>query len=469
MNNSALSQQLRIVHKDECMTQKQGQWSSYWTFILATAGAAVGLGNIWKFPYIAGENGGGAFVLIYLFCVCIIGIPLMMAEVMLGRAGGHDPKHSMSVLVRRYHASKLWQGVGVMQILAGFLILSYYSVIAGWAAAYVLKASSGTFLSADVAHIDQLFERFISNPYQLAFWHTVVIASTIGVVAMGVEKGIERAVVYMFPAMLALLLIIVGYSMSTGYFAKGLSFLFAPNFSELTAHGVLVAVGHAFFTLSLATGSIMMYGAYLPKSISIPKTSFYIALADTFIALLSGLAIFPIVFANGLQAGAGPGLIFKSLPLAFGHMPYGVFFGSLFFIMLLFAAFTSAISLLEPSVAWAVHRFKISRTKASFFIGSLIWLLGFATVFSFNIWRHVKIFGLNCFDFLDSLTANYMLPLGGLFVALFAAWVMKDSYSELHMAKKSLSFKLWHFALGIIAPIAIILIFLSAIGLLKLK
>lgn len=451
------------------MDSKQGQWSSYLTFILATSGAAVGLGNIWKFPYIAGENGGGAFVLVYLVCIVLIGIPLMIAEVMIGRSVGFDPKSSMTVLVNRYKATKLWTVIGYMLILAGFLILSYYSVIAGWATSYVFKAASGIFLNADASHINQIFNDLISSPYELAFWHTVVIAATIGVVSMGVEKGLERAVIYLLPSMVVLLLIIVGYSMSTGFFAKGVNFLFAPDLSELTSHGVLVAVGHAFFTLSLATGSIMMYGAYLPKHISIPKTSFYIALADTLIALLAGLAIFPIVFAHGLKVGAGPGLIFKSLPLAFGHMPYGTLFGTLFFIMLVFAAFTSAISLLEPSVAFASKRFKLSRIKASFIVGTLIWLIGFATIFSFNIWSHVKILGLNCFDFLDSLTANYMLPIGGLLTALFAAWVFKDSYKELEVKQSSLFFKLWRFSLGVLTPIAIILVFLSAVGVLKLK
>ena len=451
------------------MEKKQGQWSSYWTFIPATAGAAVGLGNIWKFPYIVGENGGGAFVLIYLVCIVLIGIPLMMAEVMLGRSAGHDPKTTMSVLVRRYRASKFWMAVGYILILAGFLILSYYSVIAGWATAYVLKASVGSFGSLQAAQIDKLFTDFVNSPYQLAFWHTVVIAGTIGVVSMGVEKGLERAVIYMFPAMLALLLIIVGYSMSTGYFAHSLDFLFNPDLSELSAHGVLVAVGHAFFTLSLATGSIMMYGAYLPQNISIPKTSLYIAIADTLIALVAGLAIFPIVFAHGLEPGAGPGLIFKTLPLAFGHMPYGNFFGALFFIMLVFAAFTSAISLLEPSVACVVNRFKLSRAKASFIVGGLIWLLGFATVFSFNIWKDIKLMGLNCFDFLDSLTANFMLPIGGLLTALFAVWIFKDASKELHLTQKSALYKYWRICLGYIAPIAIIMVFLSAVGLLKLR
>ncbi len=446
---------------------KQGQWSSYWAFILATAGAAVGLGNIWKFPYIVGENGGGAFVAVYLICILIIGVPLMISEVMLGRHGGGSPLHTMKRLARYNHASKLWQGLGYMLILAGFLILSYYSVIAGWALSYVVKTATGIFAKADATAVQNIFNQLVSSPYELAFWHSVVMFFTIGVVAMGVEKGLERAVLYLFPAMLALLLVVVGYSMSTGHFAKGLSFLFYPDYSELTPHGVLVAVGHAFFTLSLATGSIMMYGAYLPKHISIPKTSIYIAMADTFIALIAGLAIFPIVFAHGLQPGAGPGLIFQSLPLAFGHMPYGAVFGTVFFVMLVFAAFTSAISLLEPSVAYIIEQFSWNRAKSSIFVGFFIWLLGFATVFSFNIWSKVKLLGMNCFDFLDALTANFMLPIGGLLTAIFAAWIFKQSREELAM-KDGFWFKAWRYAVGIVTPIAILFVFLNATGLLKM-
>ncbi len=449
------------------MSTEKGQWSSYWTFILATSGAAVGLGNIWKFPYIVGENGGGAFVLVYLVCIGLIGIPLMIAEVMLGRAGGLDPQTSMKQLAINYKVPKYWSGLGAMLILAGFLILSYYCVIAGWALAYVFKAGSGAFLGGSSEQINHLFSNLTNSPYELAFWHTVIITATISIVAMGVEKGLEKAVIYLLPTMVVLLLIIVGYSISTGFFAKGLMFLFSPNVSKLTSHGILVAVGHAFFTLSLATGSIMMYGAYLPKSISISKTCFYIALADTAIALLAGLAIFPIVFSHGLEPGAGPGLIFKSLPLAFGHMEYGTIFGTVFFIMLVFAAFTSAIALLEPSVAWLVNRFKLSRIKASFSAGLGIWLLGFPTIFSFNIWQHVKILGLNCFDFLDSLTANIMLPIGGLLTAVFAAWIVKDAYKELNLEPNILSFKLWRYSLGIITPVAIIIVFLNAIGIFK--
>lgn len=439
-------------------SKKQGQWSSQLAFILATAGSAVGLGNIWKFPYIAGENGGGAFVLIYLLCVLFIGIPLMMAEITLGRAGKKNPATTMKTLALKEGKSSIWQWVGLLGIASSVIILSYYSVIAGWATEYVFFSMQGLFNGQSTEQISKLFDDLIASPYQLAFWHTVVIASTLAVVAMGVEKGIERAVKFLFPSMFALLLVIVGYAMNTGFFTHGLNFLFYPDFSQISANAVLSAMGHAFFTLSLAVGTVMMYGAYLPHQVSIVKSTFYIALADTLIALLAGLAIFPIVFSHGLMPGAGPGLIFKTLPLAFGQMPYGTFIGTVFFVMLVFAAFTSTISLLEPSVSWLMEVFGFSRVKSAFICGAFIWLLGFLTIFSFNIWADVKVLGHTFFDLFDIITANFMLPLTGLFIALFSAWFYKGLQKACDI-KAAWLFKAWRFSLGVVTPIAILFVF----------
>ncbi len=447
-----------------------GEWSSHWAFILAATGAAVGLGNVWKFPYIAGENGGGAFVLVYLLCVIIIGIPLLMAEILIGRRGRQNPAYSLRDLALESGHKPFWQWFGLGIILAGFLILTYYSVIAGWSAAYVFIAATGTFHGASATRITQIFSQLVTNPYKLLFWHTVIMLITVGVIAKGIEKGIENAVRFMFPIMILLLLMLVIYAATTGYFASGLTFLFKPDFRKLTSTGVLSALGHAFFTLSLATGSIMMYGAYLPKKASITKASIYIAIADTSIALIAGIAIFPIVFANGLQPSAGPGLIFQTLPIAFGHLPYGSFFAVLFFVMLLFAALTSAISLLEPTVAWLIETFHTTRARAAIIAGIIIWILGFLTIFSFNILSHVKPFGMTLFDNLDYLTANIMLPIGGLFIAFFAAWLISKNNvrDELQLSDRWL-FKSWHFIMRYITPIAIVVIFLNFVGIIKLN
>lgn len=442
-----------------------GEWSSRWAFILAATGAAVGLGNIWKFPYIAGENGGGAFVFVYLICIILLGVPIMTAEIMLGRHGRQNPANSMKSVALDSKCSPQWLWVGALGIIASFLILSYYSVIAGWALDYVFQALLGHFNQATPEQIGHLFDKLIGNPWKLIFWQTLIVASTTGVVVCGVEKGLERSVRVMFPSMLVLLFIIILYSLDTGFFGHGLSFLFKFNFKALTPNSILIALGHAFFTLSLATGSIMMYGAYVPKNTSVPQAALLIAIADTLIALIAGLAIFPIVFANNLQPGAGPGLIFKTLPIAFGHMPYGQFIGVLFFIMLVFAAFTSAISLLEPSVAWLVERMNLSRPQASGLAGFGIWFLGLGTVFSFNIASNIKLFGLNFFELLDYLTANIMLPLGGLFIALFTGWRLNKALSRAEFNPQSNTiYKLWHFILAYISPVMIIIAFLNFIG-----
>ncbi len=465
------------------MAQKReslhGQWSGRWAFILAATGSAVGLGNIWKFPYITGENGGGAFVLVYLICIAIIGIPIMIAEVMLGRRGRRSPINTMRHLAWDERRSSHWQYLGWAGMVAGFLILSYYSVIAGWALAYFFRTAAGTFTGVTADGASSIFSALVADPERLLAWHTIFMVMTIVVVARGVRSGLEQAVRYLMPALFVLLVVLVGYAMNTDAFAKGLSFLFTPDFhallykvdgagvERLSWNSVLIALGHAFFTLSLGMGAIMIYGSYLPERTSIAKTSIMIAGMDTLVALLAGMAIFPIVFANGLEAGAGPGLIFQTLPIAFGHMPGGALFGSLFFLLLTFAAWTSAISLIEPVVTWMVENHGVNRIYASVWAGIATWLLGVGTVLSFNIFsgERYQLFGKTLFDLLDYLTANIMLPLGGLFIALFAGWQMRrrSSADELGMGDGA-GFRLWFFVIRYITPFAVAVVFLNAIG-----
>ncbi len=445
-----------------------GQWSSKWAFVLAATGSAVGLGNIWKFPYIAGENGGGAFVIVYLVCIALIGLPIMMAEIMLGRRGRQSPINAMRDLAHQARAHRHWQYLGWMGVLAGFLILSYYSVIAGWALAYVVRSLAGLFSGASVADVQQVFADLTASPERLLAWHTVFMVMTMVVVARGVRSGLERAVRFLMPALFVLLLVLVGYAMTTGpYFIDGLAFLFAPDFSRITGAGILIAMGHAFFTLSLGMGAIMVYGSYMPQSASIASTSIAIVAADTLVALMAGMAIFPLVFANGLEPGAGPGLIFQTLPVAFGQMPGGRLFGGLFFILLVFAAWTSAISLIEPAVAWLVENHGMNRIRASIWAGIATWLLGLGTVFSFNLASGLTVFGKTFFDLLDFLTANIMLPLGGLLIAVFSAWVLsrETTAGELALARPA-HYRLWRFVLRYLSPVAVVVVFLHAIGLL---
>jgi NSS family neurotransmitter:Na+ symporter len=446
---------------------QHGEWSSRFAFILAATGSAVGLGNIWKFPYITGENGGGAFVIVYLLCVLLIGIPIMMAETMLGRRSRQNPINTMITLADEAGADKNWHYLGWMGVAAGFLILSYYSVIAGWASAYVLKAFTGSFFGADAAAIKVIFDDFVASPVKLLFWHSLFMLATMLIVVRGVNTGLEKAVRFLMPSLFVLLILMVAYAMTTDSYDQGVKFLFTPDFSKLTGNGVLTAMGHAFFTLSLGMGAIMVYGSYLPKDVSISKTVFLIAGTDTVVALLAGIAIFPIVFASGLEPAAGPGLIFQTLPIAFGNMTGGWFFGILFFVMLVFAALSSSISLIEPAVAWLVENKDMSREQACIWSGSITWLLGFGTIFSFNVWSEFKIFDRTIFQLLDYLTANLMLPIGGFCIAVFAGWVMKQQHTEHELdMPNALSYQAWQILIRYVAPAAVFLVFLHVVGVL---
>ena len=442
-----------------------GQWSSRWTFILAATGAAVGLGNIWKFPYLTGENGGSAFVLVYIVCVAALGIPLMMSEILLGRRGRSTPINSMRALATETKTSQWWQIIGWSGTIAGMLILSYYSVIGGWTLAYIFKSAIGTFSGATGEIAASTFSEFVGSPGSLFLWHSIFMVITMGIVAGGVQGGLEKAVQYLMPTLFVLLLVMVGYSMTTGFFGKGLAFLFTPDFSKLSGASMLTAMGQAFFSLSLGMGTIMIYGSYVPKGTSIASTSVAIALADTGVALLAGMAIFPIVFANGMEPGSGPGLIFQTLPVAFGNMTGGIAFGSLFFILLLVAAWTSSISLIEPLVTWLIETFGMSRITASLWSGIATWLLGLGTVFSFNILAEVKLFDLNFFELLDFLTSNIMLPLGGILIAVFAGWLMKVELtkSELNIQNPTI-YLLWQALVRYIAPVAVFIVLLKSVG-----
>jgi len=453
------------VSNNERRSSLHGHWSSRLAFILAVTGAAVGLGNIWKFPYMAGANGGGAFVLIYLVCVLVIGLPIMMSEILIGRRGRRNPVATMLILGEEEAGQKSWGLVGIMGVIAGFLILTYYSVIAGWTIAYFFKAITNSFANSDVQTISDTFNGFIANPVVTGFWHTVFMVFTVGLVALGVERGLEKAVRFMVPALLVLLLVLLAYAINSGSFAQGLAFMFEPDFSKVTGNTVLAAMGQAFFTLSIGMGSVMAYGAYLPQSASIVHTSVAVVFADTAIAILAGLVIFPIVFANGLDPAEGPGLIFQTLPLAFGQMSGGAVFGALFFLLLGFAALTSAISLMEPAVAWMIESRRLSRMKAAFVVGGSIWVFGFLNVLSFSNLKDMKFLKGTIFDNIDFLTSNIVLPLGGLAITVFAGWVMcgNSTSDELDPAAGYV-YRAWRLLTRYVAPVAVVLVFLKAIG-----
>jgi NSS family neurotransmitter:Na+ symporter len=443
-----------------------GHWSSRMAFILAVTGSAVGLGNIWKFPYIAGQNGGGAFVLVYLLCVVLIGMPVMMSEILIGRRGRRNPVATMALLGEEEGSSRNWKWVGGMGVLAGILILSYYSVIGGWTLTYIFKSATGSFTGANVTQVTEAFSSYTGNWWQLTLTHTIFMGLTVFVVARGVERGLEQAVRFMVPALLVLMLALLGYSINSGYFGAGLDFMFSADFDALSWDGVLAAMGQAFFTLSIGMGAVMAYGAYLPEETSITGASAAVVAADTGIAILAGLVIFPLVFANNLNPADGPGLVFITLPLAFGQMTGGTFFATIFFLLLTFAAWTSALGLVEPAVAWCVEHLQKSRAQAAVLVGGTIWILGFATVFSFNLLADFTFFRGTLFDNIDHITSNIMLPLSGVLISVFAAWVMCRNSSSEELGGAGSLYKVWRFLARYVAPVAILFVFAKAIGVL---
>jgi NSS family neurotransmitter:Na+ symporter len=437
-----------------------GMWSSRLMFILAAAGSAVGLGNIWRFPYVAGENGGGAFVLIYLACIFLIGIPILMSEVLLGREGRQSPINTMTLLVERSNAPKFWNVIGWMGAIAGFMILSFYAVIAGWAMSYVVSLADGTFVGATAEVASSEFNGFVGDPYRVLLWHGLFMLLTIFIVGRGVSEGLEKAVKYLMPALFILLLVLVGYSATTSHFGEGLAFLFSFNVDKLTGNSVLIAMGQAFFTLSLGMGAIMTYGAYMPRDASIVSSATIIALLDTGVALLAGIAIFPLVFANGLEASSGPGLMFVTLPLAFGQMEGGVIFGTLFFLLVSFAAITSAISLIEPALSWLIEHLRVSRVRGSILVGGLAWFIGLGSAFSTNIWSDLMILpNMTFFDSMDYVSNNIMLPLGGMLIALFAGWVVDRKVCEEQLQLAPGQFAIWQMLVRFVAPAAVGVVF----------
>jgi NSS family neurotransmitter:Na+ symporter len=439
-----------------------GKWRNRWTFILAASGSAIGLGNIWKFPYIAGENGGGAFVLVYLLCISLIALPVLIAEISIGKATRLSPVNSIKLLSERAKASKYWVLCGWGAVIAGFLILSFYMVVAGWSLHYVLLSLQGSLNGLDGVSSGALFSEFLASPSLVLAYATLFLVATMYCLGKGIEKGIASTINVAMPSLVGLLILLVIYAAVKGDFSTALEFLFVPDFSKLTFNSMLVALGHSFFTLGLGAGAMMIYGAYMPDDLSITKAGVQIALTDTLIALTAGMAIFPIVFANGLQPGQGPDLIFIALPVAFGGMPFGSIFACLFFLLLTCAAFTSAISMVESSMAYIIERKGYTRMKAARLIGVMVWLVGLGSALSFNVIADVKLFDKNYFDLVDYITSNLLLPLVSLGTIWFASWVMadKDLLSIFPDGRPPLLVVVGRW----VAPLGIVVIFASIFG-----
>ncbi|GIX16372.1 MAG: sodium-dependent transporter [Rhodothalassiaceae bacterium] len=441
-------------------------WSSRLGFILAAVGSAVGLGNVWRFPYQAGEGGGAAFVIVYLLFVFGIGVPVMIAEWTLGRRGRMSPPNAVRRVAEMEGRSPRWSIIGWMGTIGGFFVLSYYSVIAGMTVAYMVKSLSGEAAAVPSGDASQhLFAAFVGDFWALLGWHAVFMLLTVFVVARGITGGIEQAAKWLMPALFALLAFLVVYALAVGDAGRALAFLFRPDFSKLTLDAVLGALGQAFFSLSLALGSMMVYGAYVPREISLPRSALIVAGADTAVALLAGLAIFPIVFAYHLDPAQGMGLVFVTLPIAFSQMPGGLLVGGAFFLLLAIAALTSSISLLEPLVSWLEEHRGISRAKGALIGGGGAFALGILSVLSFNGLADVTFWRGTFLDNLDFLTNNVLMPVGGLLIALFVGWMMaeKNLREELpHLSERL--FRLYRRQIAYVAPIALLAIFFNVSG-----
>lgn len=436
----------------DSQTSSHPIWTNRWTYILATTGAAVGLGNIWKFPYIAGENGGGAFVLMYLLCILLLGLPILIAEVMLGRKGRANPVHAMLAQAKNAGVSKGWSFIGIMGVAAGIMILMYYSVVAGWSLEYVFQSATSNYMGKTPTDVAAGFGVFAEDTTRQLIWHSLFISVTAFIVGLGVTRGIGNAVNILMPILFLLLLMLLWYAYQNGEFMRGLTFMFSADFSKLTGQSLLTAMGHAFFTLSLGMGTIMVYGSYMPENQSIPGASVTVAFLDTLIALIAGMAIFPLVFASGLEPGSGPGLLFETLPIAFSDMWGGAFFGTGFFILVSIAALSSSISLIEPGIAW-LEKLGITRIAATVGLALLCWLGGVASIFSSEV-----------FDTLDFITANIMLPLGGLLIAIFVGWRL--GYTRVRKEVTGVNnglFNVWFVVLRFITPIGVIVVFYESI------
>ena len=414
--------------------ESQETWSSRLVFLMAAVGAAVGLGNLWKFPYTAGVSGGAAFVIVYIGAIALVAIPIVMAELLIGRRGRMSPPNSFLVLAKKASASRAWRWVGVLNVAAVFVILSFYSVIGGWTLAYVFKSAAGTFTAADAGLVTAVRDAYLGSWATVGLFHTAFMALTIFVVARGVERGLEQAVRFMVPALVTLMIVLLGYSIASGSFGAGLSFLFSPDFSKLTWDSVLAAMGQAFFTLSIGMGAVMAYGAYLPEETSIAGSSVAVAIADTSIATLAGLVIFPLVFANGLDPADGPGLVFITLPLAFGQMPGGQLFGAVMFLLLMVAALSSCLGGAEAAVGWIEDRLNIPREKGVYLFVGTTWSVGIATVMSLGEWSDFYPLAFipalaeeTIFDIFEWLAANILLLIGATLTAVFFGWLVPNA------------------------------------------
>ncbi|TVR71231.1 MAG: sodium-dependent transporter [Marinilabiliales bacterium] len=442
-------------------------FGSRFGIIAAAAGSAVGLGNIWRFPYVVGENGGGAFLIIYLVFIIAIGLPVMLSEFTIGRKGQRNAIGSF----RKLAPGTPWYLVGVMGVAAAFLILSFYSAVAGWTLEYVFKSVTNSFAGHSDAGLNLMFGDFISGTWRPLFWQLVFMILTAWIVAAGVKKGIEKYTKVLMPVLILMIIILCVRSVTLPGAAEGIAFLFKPDFSAITADAMLSALGQAFFSLSLGMGTLITYGSYIGRKENLPGTVVQVSAADTIIALMAGVAIFPAVFAFGIDPGEGPGLVFITLPNIFLQMPGGYFFALIFFILLAIAALTSSISVLEVVVAYFVEELRLTRKMATVFASVMITVLGVFCTLSFGIMSDVSIFGMDFFNLMEFTASDLLLPLGGFFIVMFVGWYLGSAPARREISNDGVYrlgyFPVFIFLVRFVAPVAITLVFIYGLGLLR--
>ncbi|HWA48749.1 MAG TPA: sodium-dependent transporter [Dongiaceae bacterium] len=411
-------------------------------FVLATIGSAVGLGSIWKFPYEVGENGGGGFLLFYLLGLVLVVFPLLLAEFLVGRRGRGDAAESLRHVAAEAHRSPAWRLIGFLGIAIAFLIMTYYAVIAGMTMAYVPHALTAGFGGADEARSASDYAALVSDPWHLGFWQAAFLAVTVAVVARGIRKGVELACTILMPLLALLMAILVLYSLIEGDVGAAFAFLFYPDWAAISPRAALDALGLGFFSIGVGMGAMITYAAYAGQSFDLTRAAVATLAGDTAISVMAGLAIFPIVFAEGLDPAEGANLMFLTLPIAFGALPFGDLVGAAFFLLLFIAALSSAISLLEVVVAPLMRIMRMSRPKAALLVGIAMWLAGLPVMLSFNRWAEVRPLawldgfgGLNLFDAVDGLTSNVMLPVCGLMLSIFVGWMLPTRLYEAELGR----------------------------------
>lgn len=450
------------------MVNTHAQWSSSWVFVLAASGAAIGLNNVWQFPFLVSDYGGGAFIIVYIFCVLLIGAPLLIAEVMLGRRARASPVNSIRRLAEHAGRRPAWGAIGWLGVGAGFLILSYLSVIAGWIMAYAARAAIGTLDGLTVEGMGNLFTTFVADPEKQMLWHTLFIVMTMFVVGRGVKAGLEPVIKYSVPLLFVLLIGLLIYAATVGDLGQAAERLLYPDFTKLTRLGILAAAGHAFFSLGLGVGAMLIYGAYLHDDASIPKLALIVAGIDTLAGVIGGLVVLSVVFAGGMEPVSRAELIFQALPMTFEQLPLGRVMVTLFFISLVIAAWLSGIALIEPLMAWLTENWGLSRARSAAICGLGAWLVGLMTVLSFNYWGFsFKIFGavkrLGFFDLLQILTSGLLLPVSGLLMALFAGWLLTPELTRAELRMRSpCAYDLWLWSVRLIMPVLLLLVFFNA-------